>query len=169
MPSLSAYIWNPQTKKITLRSSAYFHSENVSWLSQFFLGVVSVQVAEAHAQPDALAKLVGGEVDESAHPTNGFRENRDEMLDVITVLFAPQGMNPSRFTTEDLHAVMKLNPEPWLMANEGEKGLTAEFPFPGCMPPTALLTVGSEIRHPLLGSGLLILLRLAEASYFNPS
>ena len=55
---------------------------------------------------------------------------------------------------------MELNPKPWLMANEGENGLTAEFPFPGCMPPTALLTLDNEIRHPLLGSGLFILLRL---------
>lgn len=158
--SLSAYIWNPQTKKIALRSSAYFHTDNASWLSRFFLGVVSVQAAEAHLQPDALAKRVGGEVDESAHPQNGFRAQKDEWLDVITVVFSPQGMNSSRFTTEDFHAVLKLNPEPWLMANEAEKGLTAEFPFPGCIPPTALLTVDNDIRHPLLGSGLLVLLRL---------
>jgi hypothetical protein len=158
--SLSAYVWNPQTKKISLRSSAYFHSENVPWLSRFYLGVVSLQAAEAHLQPDALAKLVGGEVDESAHPQNGLRTRRDEMLDVIEVLYAPEGRNSSRFTTEDFHAVMRLDPEPWVMANEGEKGLTAEFSFPGCMPPTALLTVDNETRHPLLGSGLLILLRL---------
>jgi hypothetical protein len=158
--SLSAYVWNPETKKISLRSSAYFHSQNFPWLRVFFLSVVSLQAAEAHLQPDALAKFIGGEVDESAHPTNGNREQKDEMLDVIPVLYAPWGKNPSRFTTEDFHAALKLNPEPWLMANEGEKGLTAEFPFPGCMPPTALLTVDNEIRHPLLGSGLLILLRL---------
>jgi hypothetical protein len=51
------------------------------------------------------------------------------MLDVIPFLYAPLGKNPSRFTTEDFHAAMKLNPKPWLMANEGEKGLTAEFAF----------------------------------------
>jgi hypothetical protein len=158
--SLSAYVWNPETKKISLRSSAYFHSQNFPWLSVFFLSVVSLQAAEAHLQPDALAKLVGGEVDESAHPTNGFREQKDEMLDVIPLLYAPWGKNPSQFTREDFHAAMELDPKPWLMANEGEKGLTAEFRFPGCMPPTALLTVDNEIRHPLFGSGLFILLRL---------
>ena len=158
--NLSAYVWNPQTKKISLRSSAYFHSQNFPWLSVFFLNAVSLQAAEAHLQPDALAKLVGGEVDESAHPQNGFRAKRDEMLDVITLLYGPMGRNSSRFTTEDFHEVMRLDPKPWLMANEGEEGLTAEFPFPGCMPPTALLTVANDISHPLLGSGVLILLRL---------
>lgn len=158
--SLSAYVWNSETKKVSLRSSAYFHTQNFPWLSQFFLAAVSLQAAEAHLQPDALAKLIGGEVDESAHPTNGFRKQKDEMLDVITLMYAPEGNNPSRFTTEDFHAAMELNPKPWLMANEGENGLTAEFPFPGCMPPTALLTLDNEIRHPLLGSGLFILLRL---------
>ncbi len=158
--SLSAYIWDSQRGKISLRSSAYFHSENVPWLSRFFLSAISLQAAEAHLQPDALAKLVGGEVDESAHPQNGFREAKDEMLDVIRLLFGPEGRNPSRFTSEDFHAVMRLDPAPWVMANESEKGLTAEFPFAGCMPPTALLTVDNEIRNPLLGSGLLILLRL---------
>ena len=158
--SLSAYVWNPQTKKISLRSSAYLHSQNFPWLSVLFLSSVSLQAAEAHLQPDTLAKLIGGEVDESAHPTNGFRKQKDEMLDVVPLLYAPWGKNPSRFTTEDFHAAMEPNPKPWLMANEGEHGLTAEFPFPGCMPPTALLTLDNEIRHPLLGSGLFILLRL---------
>ncbi len=158
--SLSAYVWNPETKKISLRSSAYFHSQNFPWLSVFFLSSVSLQAAEAHLQPDALAKLIGGDVDESAHPTNGFRKQKDEMLDVVPLLYAPWGKNPSRFTTEDFHAAMEPNPKPWLMANEGEHGLTAEFPFPGCMPPTALLTLDNEIRHPLLGSGLFSLLRL---------
>ena len=129
-------------------------------LVAFFLGVVSLQTAEAHLQSDALAKLGRGEVDETAHPQNGPRTKRDEMLDVIKVLHAPEGRNPSRFTTEDFRAVIRVDPEPWVMANESEKGLTAEFPFPGCMPPTALLTVDNEIRNPLLGSGLLILLRL---------
>ena len=158
--SLSAYVWNPQTKKIGLCSSVYFHSQNFPWLSVFFLSSVSLQAAEAHLQPDALAKLVGGEVDESAHPQNGFREKRDEMLDVIELFYAPEGNNPSRFTEIDFHAAMKLDPSPWLMANESEKELTAEFQFPGCMPPTALLTVSSETKHPQLGSGLFMLLRL---------
>ncbi|MGC2149829.1 MAG: hypothetical protein WA613_16570 [Candidatus Acidiferrales bacterium] len=158
--NLSAYVWNPETKKVSLRSSAYFHSQNFPWLSVFFLSAVSLQAAEAHLQPDALAKLVGGEVDESAHPTNGFREQKDEMLDVIPLLYAPWGKNPSQFTREDFHTAMELDPKPWLMANEGEKGLTAEFRFPGCIPPTALLTVDNEIGHPLFGSGLFILLRL---------
>jgi hypothetical protein len=158
--SLSAYVWNPETKKISLRSSAYFHSQNFPWLSQFFLAAVSLQAAEAHVQPDALAKLIGGEVDGSAHPKNGFREKRDEMLDVITLMYAPEGNNPSRFTKADFHTTMKLKPNPWLMATESEEGLTAEFPFPGCMPPTALLEVDNETKHPQLGSGLFILLRL---------
>ena len=125
-----------------------------------FLAAVSLQAAEAHLQPDALAKLIGGEVDESAHPENGFREKRDEMLDVIPLLYAPTGNNPSRFTKKDFHSAMELNPKPWLMANEGEEWANRRFPFPGCMPPTALLTLDNEIRHPLLGSGLFILLRL---------
>jgi len=158
--SLSAYIWNPETKKISLRSSAYFHSQNFPWLSVFFLSSVSLQAAEAHLQPDALAKLIGGEVDESAHPKNGFREKRNEMLDVIELFCAAEGNNPSGFTKKDFHTAMKLNPSPWLMANESHKGLTAEFPFPGCMPPTALLTVDNETKHPQLGSGVFILVRL---------
>lgn len=158
--SLSAYVWNPETKEISLRSSAYFHSQNLPWLSVFFLSSISLQAAEAHLQPDALAKLIGGEVDESAHPKNGFREKRDEMLDVIKLLYAPEGNKPSGFTKKDFHAAMTLDPSPWLMATESEKGLTAEFPFPGCVPPTALLTVDNETKHPQLGNGLFILLRL---------
>jgi len=45
----------------------------------------------------------------------------------------------------------EIKANPWLMATESEEGLTAEFPFPGCMPPTALLEVDNETKHPQLG------------------
>jgi hypothetical protein len=53
-----------------------------------------------------------------------------------------------------------MEPSPWVLANGRESGMTAEFPFPGCMPPTALLKVTAEERHPQLGSGALFVLKL---------
>ena len=49
------------------------------------------------------------------------------------------------------------------MANFDEDGLTAEFPFPGCVPPTALLTASNAEKHPRFGSGLLLLPKLPLA------
>jgi hypothetical protein len=72
----------------------------------------------------------------------------------------PQGKLPSTFTPDVIQSAMEMNPSPWLMANAGEDGLTAEFSFPGCMPPTALLTADNKAKHPYMGSGLSLLLRL---------
>jgi len=120
----------------------------------------AIQAADARTEPEALAKLIEGEPDYSAHPTNGPRPDMDDMLNIIKEFRAPRGEAASGFTSEDFHQAMELNPEPWVMANASDDGLTAEFPFPGCLPPTALLTASNKAVHPRLGSGLLLRLRL---------
>ena len=63
------------------------------------------------------------------------------MLNVIAALFAPQGRGHSSFGKDDFASALAMEPSPWILAMGGYSGMTAEFPFPGCMPPTALLKV----------------------------
>jgi len=157
--SLSGFVWETSSKKIMLRSSAFFHAENFHWLSKLFLSTVAIQAAEAHRYSTALARLFNAEPDESAHPRNGPRPDADEMLDVIP-MFLQQGTTRAALTADEFQSAIPTSGGPWVMANADQNGLTAEFPFPGCMPPTALLTVRNDQCHPILGRGLLILLRL---------
>jgi len=158
--SLSAFVWNREQGKIRLQCSAYFHADNVEWLKLTFFGAIALQAADAHIKADSLAAMLKAQLDETHHPTSGRRQERDDMLNVISGFFVPSGLGASAFTEEDFATALKMAPPPWVMANGGGSGLTAEFPFPGCRPPTALLTVGAEARHPQLGSGALMLLKL---------
>ena len=82
------------------------------------------------------------------------------MLEVIA-WYAQQGTAAAALSGDVFESAIKSSPSrPWVMANADDNGLTAEFPFPGCMPPTALLRVNNDQCHPILGRGLLILLRL---------
>jgi CheY-like chemotaxis protein len=158
--SLSAFVWETSSKKIKLRCSAIFHVENFYWLSKLFLSTVAIQAAEADRCSPVMARVFGAEVDESAHPRSGPRPHADEMLDIIE-WYAQKGTAAAALSGDVFESAIEWSSSrPWVMANADHNGLTAEFPFPGCMPPTALLRVRNDQRHPILGRGLLILLRL---------
>jgi hypothetical protein len=91
---------------------------------------------------------------------NGPRNTPDEILGLTQFLANSHSKNTRAFTSEDFKNASPLGPKPWVMANAGENGFTAEFPFPGCVPATALFTAKNHATHPRLGAGLLLLLRV---------
>lgn len=165
--SLSAFIWSPEQGRVLLHSAAVFHSENVGWLKALFLAAAGLQVADAHIKADGLAKILGGEPDASAHPRHGPRPEPDEILEIIATTFAPAGADRSPFTEADFVAAAEMTPRPWVMVSSNATGLTGQFPFTGSVPAgladtveTALLNATNDQRHPQLGSGALLTLRL---------
>jgi hypothetical protein len=143
-----------------LRCSTFVHSQNVEWLEDLFAWAVAIQAAEAHFLAESLAIRLSADIDTSVHPKNGARETPDEMLGLIQFLTNPCAKETRAFTKEDFKTAANIRPASWVMANAGDDGLTAEFPFPGCVPPTALFTAQNNVTHPQLGVGLLLLLRL---------
>ncbi len=158
--SMSAFVFQPEDQRLTMHCAADFHAENVQWLSVLFSAAVAIQAADAHIKVDRAATLLGARADESHHLLSGRRKEPDDMLNVIEALFAPEGRGPSTFGKEDFASAQAMEPSPWVMANGNDSGMTAEFPFPGCMPPTALLKVCAEERHPQFGNGVLFVLQL---------
>jgi len=158
--SMSAYVFQPENQRLKTRCSAPFHQENAQWLGALFSAAVAIQAADAHIKLDGAASLLRARPDESEHLASGARKEPDDMLNVIETLITPQGRGPSRFGKNDFASALAMKPSPWVLANGGDSGITAEFPFPGCMPPTALLKVSAEERHPQLGSGAFFVLQL---------
>jgi len=173
--ALNAFVWNPWEARLSYRSSAYFHQGNFEWLQRLLLAAVGMQVADAHIKVDTLAGLLGGTPDESIHPISGRRDEMDDILNVIESLVVPRGEGPSPFTEEDLRTAAEIEPSPWALVNHDEAGMTAEIPFYNDRPAilailekdrpvgelgTALLEVLTDERHPQLGSGAMLLLRL---------
>jgi hypothetical protein len=158
--SMSAFVLQPGTECLTMHCAADFHAENGQWLGTLFSAAVAIQAADAHIKVDGAATILGGRPDESRHPASGTRKEPDDMLNVIEALFTPEGRGPSALGKEDFVSALAMEPSPWVLANGGDSEMTVEYPFPGCMPPTALLKVTAEERHPQLGSGALFVLKL---------
>jgi hypothetical protein len=158
--SLSSYVWNPAHRTIKMRCSAFVHSQNLEWLERLFAWAAAIQAAEAHSLAESLAMRLGADIDTSVHPTNGRRETPDEMLSLIQYLANLHSKETRAFTNEDFKTASDISPAPWVMANADEDGFTAEFPFPGCVPPTSLFMAKNKSIHPRLGAGLLLVLRL---------
>ncbi len=165
--SLGALTWSPESKRISLHSTACFHTGNLPWLQPLFLAAVGIQAADAHIKADGLARVLGGEPDVSAHPRSGPRRDPDDVLNVIAAVIAPAGAGLSPWTESDFTATSEMRPRPWILATADASGMTAEFPFTGDLPAgiargpeTALLTASSTDRHPQLGAGLLLRLQL---------
>jgi hypothetical protein len=171
--SLSSLVWYKDKAKIKLACSAYFHRENANWLRDVFYAAATIQAADAETKLSTAADLLASEPDVSQHPGSGPRETMDDLLNVIEGSVARVGQEPSRFTEDDFaSAADSLSGQ--FLASADKTGLTAEFPFFGAMPSagtalglgtstqleTALLQADCEARHPQLGSGVLLLLKL---------
>jgi hypothetical protein len=140
-----------------MASCAYFHPENADWLSALFTHAAALQISTAHRLIDSISGLLECPVDES-FPPSGEREESDDMLNVLG-LYSGVGEGPSAFIGEECLAIERMKPAPFVLANARQNGATVEFPFPEGMPPTALLTIHADVRNPVLGSGVLLLLK----------
>jgi len=158
--SLSAFIWDPDARRVRLRCSAGVHRETLGTVKNLFAAAVSLQVADAHIKVDGLAKLLGGEPDVSSHPGSGPRSDMDDMLHVIERLYAPEGRKPTPFTPADFARAAQMKPAPWSKVTSDDGALNAVLNAERYPSGTGLLFATGSQRHPQLGSGLLVLLRI---------
>jgi hypothetical protein len=102
--------------------------------------------------------MLGGKPDETQHP-KGKRTQPDDILNVLH-LYKLKGAELSPFSGGECSRIQKMSPAPFEMANSDEKGATVEFPFPGGWPPTTMMRILTDVKHPKLGSGALLLLTI---------
>ena len=157
LATLSAYVANPESGRVRLHASVSLTADNLPMARGLALHAMALQAADASSEAEPLAEIFGGEVDESAHPASGAREEPDEMLGVVS-LYEDRGSGPSPFDADEIAQLVHLSPRPWLLASNSPEGLQAEFAFG----PTdkSKLEMDTETRHPALGSGLQIRLVL---------
>jgi hypothetical protein len=171
LASMSALVWHPEQRTITLNCAAYLHEGDAPWLQRSLMMAVALQVAEAHHHADAYAELLGATVNESQHPQSGARVEPDDMLNVIAD--SPARDDASPYTTRDFEVAANMFVEMGLLASHGKASLAVEVPFTGDEPAaarisrgvtgppqTALIQAYGDVEHPQLGSGLFVVMRL---------
>ena len=167
-----AFIYDPEEKWIKLHTSVYTHRQNLGWSKRLLLGAVGLQVSYAHREAEASSHLFeGSETDRSPHPDQGYRQEKDEIVGLIDQFYIPMGETaPSMDNSTFKHTEDQL--QSMAMATSGDNWLTAEFPFSGNEPVsvrlaqgkrgvvTSLFMANSHERHPLLGRGLMMHMKL---------
>lgn len=157
LATLSAYVADLDRQRIRLHASVSLTRDNVPMAQGLALHAMALQAADAAAEARPLAEIIGGEIDESCHPTSGRRDVPDEMLAVTTV-YEERGSGPSPFTADELSELVHLDPRPWLLASLTGDCVDAELPFGPAERSRLELDAGA--RHPAVGSGLQVRLVL---------
>jgi hypothetical protein len=118
---------------------------------------MALQMSDAHAEANPLAEAFGGRVAASGHPLKGPRTTPDEMVGIVEV-YQQRGESDSPFEPEELARLVHVEPRPWLMASNDVNRLDADLEFAGDL--HARLELDAAARHPSLGSGLQLRLKL---------
>jgi hypothetical protein len=156
--SLSGLIVDEGSDRITLRCSAYIHEDNNNWLGRIFSLAAIIQATEVEDKGDVLAMVLELQPDKSIHPHSGFRNDVDDMLNVVDQVVIPEGEKPFHTIGEfEFRRAADILNSQNLISKASETGLATYSPFGDDI---ALLQVGTEQEHPELGNGLLIRLFL---------
>ena len=155
--SLSAYVADPAAGTISLHSSVSLTADNYRLAQTIALHAMALQMADAFAEAAELATAFGGQIASSPHPKQGMRTTPDEMVGILET-YQQRGEADSPFTPEELAQLVQVEPRPWLMAANDVHRIDADLEFAGDL--HARLELDTETRHPSLGSGLLMRLKL---------
>ncbi len=168
--SLSAYVADPVARTISLHSSVSLTADNYPLAQTIALHAMALQMADAYAEAAALAEAFGGEVAASPHPKQGMRLTPDEMVGILETYrqrgeadspFEPDELAQLvhvEFEPDELGQLVHVEPRPWLMATNDMHRVDAELEFATDVP--ARLELDAEVKHPSLGSGLQMRLKL---------
>ena len=155
--TLSGLVYDWSAGIVRYVTSATIHEQNQGWIQQVFAHSVAMQAAEAQAMGLYLAGQIGGQPATSAHPVSGPRPNPDDMLNWVSVL--PMAQQPSSWVGEEMESARETLTQISLACFGDRKAVSAEFPY---LTLTSLLEVDAAYRHPLVGNGLLMTLRLPD-------
>ena len=155
--SLSSYVADPAAGTISLHSSVSLTADNYRLAQTIALHAMALQMADAFAEAAELATAFGGQIASSPHPKQGMRTTPDEMVGILET-YQQRGEADSPFTPEELAQLVQVEPRPWLMAANDVHRIDADLEFAGDL--HARLELDTETRHPALGSGLLMRLKL---------
>jgi len=155
--SLSAYVADPLARTISLHASVSLTADNYPLAQSIALHAMALQMADAYAEAAQLADAFGGQVAATPHPKQGMRLTPDEMVGILEI-YQQRGAADSPFEPEELAQLVHLEPRPWLMASNDVHRVDADLEFATGV--HARLELDAEVKHPSLGSGLQMRLKL---------
>lgn len=155
--SLSAYVADPVAGTVSLHSSVSLTADNYRLAQTIALHAMALQMADGYAEAAELASAFGGEVAGSPHPRQGMRLTPDEMVGILEI-YQQRGEADSPFESEEIAQLVHVEPRPWILAANDMHRIDADLEFAAGV--NARLELDAETKHPSLGSGLQMRLKL---------
>ena len=155
-------VYDEATRTLSLCSLVRTHGEIASWMRILISSAAVLQIAEARTLGPVFAEQFGAKPALSGHPTNGLREQPDDMC-FTAGMFLEQGKQPCAWQAEEFEEAVTqyMSAPPAVRSSAAGLGATAEFPFGER---TSLCVLSGEQAHPIYGNGLLILQRFPLAA-----
>jgi len=155
--SLSAYVADPVARTISLHASVSLTADNYPLAQSIALHAMALQMADAYAEAAQLADAFHGQVAATPHPKQGMRLTPDEMVGILET-YQQRGAADSPFEPEELAQLVHVDPRPWILASNDVHRVDADLEF--ATDTHARLELDAEVKHPSLGSGLQMRLKL---------
>jgi len=167
--TLGAIVYDPDSKEIFHHASVEIHEQIEEWTQYVFLHAVAIQAADGLMKSAQFLTELYWQPPISEHPTNGPREHPDGMLSVLQDVHIPEGIQESKWSSEELQEISGKDYS--FLITGGETGFTAEWPYTGHEPAmvttprgeplqTALLRPITDQSHSTMGNGCLMTLTL---------
>lgn len=156
----SCYSYDQPRSRIVATTRCWVHEGTNDWRTPIFGMYAIGQLCFAETEADYLADRCGGSVAVCAHPQSGLRQVADDMLNAVDEVFAPAGLEASRYRNEfEFDAVADAAKQSAFAATLGgtADGIALECSFDDY---TAIAIVSSDAKHRRLGAGLSVRLQL---------
>ena len=156
--SLSGITPHPtEENRFELVSTMWVHKDVKDFIELYFMLSSLIQNIEAHIMAPMYAETLSAKVDISAHPSNGKRNEPDDMLGILEDFVRPKGEEISLWIGEEMNELRsQINNSPKWFSMGDDTSLSAEFPYPG---ETSLMNFNTSEQNPRMGNGLLITIR----------
>lgn len=174
--TLSAYVWDEWAGTITERCTAYVHKDNFAAIANLLATAAVLQNSSAHTRAHTIAKMCGGVPDSTDHPSSGHRSEMDDLLNVPERLVVPEGRKPSRFAGPSMKQIQDFLVRQMIPGRVSDAELNCMVPFTdpktaaammaavmdgsGEGPPMSRVQILTDVAHPGVGNGALILMSL---------
>lgn len=154
--SMAGPVYDPDRRLICFSSLVRVHDGIWEWMARLISIAAMLQIQEAHFIADQFASLLGAKSAAGPHPTNGIRDQPDELAVDFVSLLASEGELPSQWNERELQQLLDehMQQPPALVASGGGKGLTVEFPYGDG---SSLCQFSADTPHPRIGKGLFFL------------
>jgi len=133
MMTLSGFVRksdDPQTLQLACALSV--HEQAAEDLSIMISLASTIQLVEAYLWAQMAEKVGTWYGAATAHPIGGYREEADDMLNLLSDVVVPAGKEPSRWAGDEMAKLEGMVEHPLcVLANGNQNGITAEYPYPG--------------------------------------